>query len=153
MAIFLVQHGRSLPKEQDPLKGLSTEGAIDVRRIVQVAATYGVRVTEILHSGKQRALQTAEIVAAELNPQKGMKAVKGIGPMDDVVAFAETLDLASNVMLVGHLPFLEKLAAFLITGHEGKPVFEMQNGGILCLDYYRETKQVAVKWALMPKVS
>ena len=153
MAIFLIQHGKSLPKEQDPLKGLSAEGAADVRRIAKVAAAYGILVTEILHSGKQRALQTAEIVAAELNPQKGIKAVKGIGPLDDVAAFAGTLDLASNVMLVGHLPFLEKLAAFMITGHADSPVFEMQNGGILCLDYYRDTKQAAVKWALMPKVS
>ena len=153
MAIYLIQHGKSLSKDQDPQKGLSTEGAAAVRRMAQVAATYDVPVTAVLHSGKQRARQTAEIMAAAVNPQNGIQAVDGIAPLDDVIAFAGTLDLSSNVMIVGHLPFLEKLAAYLITGQENKPVFQMQNGGILCLDYYKGTEQVAVKWALMPNVT
>lgn len=152
MAIYLVQHGQCLSKQEDPEKGLSEKGADDVRRIAQVAAGYGVLVNHIVHSGKQRALQTAEILAEILIPKKGITALEGINPLDDAAAFAATLDMASNCMVVGHLPHLEKLAAYLVSGQGEKPVFQLQNGGILCLDHYGDTRQVVIKWALMPNV-
>jgi len=152
MAIYLVQHGRSLSKAEDPQKGLSAIGRDEVRRIAQVAADYGIHIHEILHSGKQRAAQTAEIMAEKLKPEKGVRSVNGINPMDDVVKYAQTLDSGANDMIVGHLPFLEKLTAWLVTGQDGSPVFQLQNGGILCLDRYRDTQQIAVKWALMPNI-
>lgn len=61
MALFLVQHGLSSPREIDPEKGLSEQGTSQVKRIAQVAAGYGVAVSRICHSGKKRARQTAEI--------------------------------------------------------------------------------------------
>lgn len=152
MAIYLVQHGKSLPKEQDPKKGLSPEGIAEVQRIANVAADYGVQVARIIHSGKQRALQTAEIMAEALSPTSGIQATQGIDPLDDVTTFAPSLEVTSDAMIVGHLPFLERLAAYLITGQDRTPVFQMQNGGIVCLDYYRDTKQMVVKWALMPAI-
>lgn len=51
MAIYLVQHGKSLPKEVDPEKGLSAEGLAEVRRMAEVAKGYRVVVSQILHSG------------------------------------------------------------------------------------------------------
>jgi phosphohistidine phosphatase len=152
MALYLVQHGKSLPKEQDPGQGLSEQGRAEVRRIAQVAAGYGVRVSKIVHSGKLRASQTADICAEFLNPVQGIRAIEGIGPMDDVAAFSTQIDLPDNQMIVGHLPFMEKLIAYLITAKTAPPVFRVQNGGIVCLDYYPETTQVVIRWALMPKV-
>jgi phosphohistidine phosphatase len=152
MALYLVQHGRSLPKEQDPGQGLSEEGRAEVRRIAQVAANYGVRVSAIAHSGKLRASQTADILAEFLKPVQGVRAIQGIGPMDDVAAFSTELDIGDHEMIVGHLPFLEKLVAYLITAKTEPPVFRMQNGGIVCLDHYPDSTQVVVRWALMPNV-
>ena len=153
MALYLVQHGKSLSKAQDPRKGLSQEGLREVQMISQVAAQYQIKVRRIDHSGKQRALQTAEILGAALQPSEGVQAVEGMNPLDDVVRFASTLQMPQDRMLVGHLPFLEKLIAFLITGKEDPPVFKLQNGGIVCLDHYPESTNVVVKWALMPDVS
>lgn len=152
MAIYLVQHGQCLSKQEDPQKGLSEKGADEVKRIAGVAAGYGVQVAHIVHSGKKRALQTAELLAEILKPEKGLAAAEGIKPLDDVAAFAAGLDLASNSMVVGHLPHLEKLAAYLVTGQDQTPIFQLQNGGILCLDRYGGTDQVVIKWALMPQV-
>ena len=152
MALYLVQHGKSLSKAQDPGQSLAEEGRAEVQRIAQVAAAYSVRVSAIAHSGKLRASQTAEILAKALKPDDGIRAVEGIGPMDDVVAFATQVDIKANEMIVGHLPFFEKLVAYLITGKTAPPVFRMQNGGIVCLDYYPETTHVVVRWALMPHV-
>ncbi|GBC61125.1 phosphohistidine phosphatase SixA [Desulfonema ishimotonii] len=152
MALFLVQHGKNLPKEADPEKGLSPEGIADVRRIAQVAGGYGVRVSKILHSGKKRAFQTAEIFAEALSPAEGMAGTAGLKPTDDPEAFAEKFRPEDNVMLVGHLPFMEKMAGFLITGDPGLPVFQFQNGGIVCLDTYPGTEDWVIRWALMPRI-
>lgn len=152
MTIYLVQHGKCLSKTQDPEKGLSEQGFDDVRRIAEVAAAYRIVVDEILHSGKKRARQTAEIMAQALAPPKGVNAVSGIKPLDDVPSYAETLNFSSQCMIVGHLPFLEKLAAYVVTGQHQNPIFQLQNGGILCLGNYDSSQQVVVKWALMPHI-
>jgi phosphohistidine phosphatase len=152
MAYYLVQHGLSQPKEIDPRKGLSEEGRRQVERIAQLVRDEAVAVSVIQHSGKQRALQTAELFAAKLNPPGGVAAVQGIAPLDDVEAFAGQVDLTSGTMLVGHLPFLERLISLLITGNPGTPVFKLQNGGILCLDQHPESGLPVIRWALMPTV-
>ena len=152
MSIYLVQHGLSLPKDVDPQKGLSDEGRADVKRIAGVAQGYGIQVAKILHSGKSRAQQTAEIFAEYLSPAGGVDRLDGLKPLDDVVPIASTLDPHSNTMYVGHLPFMERLAAFLLTGSHAKPVFKFQNGGIVSLYEEADLGSWVIKWALMPKI-
>jgi len=152
MALFLIQHGKSLPKDQDPEQGLSPEGVADVQRIAGVAKVYGIRPVLIVHSGKMRARQTAEIFAKYLEPPGGISQRAGLGPLDDVATFAGTLRLDENLMAVGHLPFMERLAAYLVTGSEKRPVFRFQNGGIVCVDHYPDTGNPVIKWALMPRI-
>jgi phosphohistidine phosphatase len=55
-----------------------------------------------------------------------------------------------NIMLVGHLPFMERLTSFLITGSIDKPVLKFQNGGIVCMDRDPDNQYWFIKWALMP---
>jgi phosphohistidine phosphatase len=152
MALFLVQHGKSLPKDKDPDKGLSEEGISDVKRIAGVAKTYTVHVSCIRHSGKKRALQTAEIFASDLEPVGGVEETGGMNPLDDVVAFAATSVNNDDRMLVGHLPFMERLTSYLITGSIEKTLFKFQNGGIVCLDIDPDTDSWVIKWTLMPKI-
>jgi phosphohistidine phosphatase len=152
MALYLVQHGKSLPKDVDPEKGLSDEGIADVRRIATVAEGYGIAVRKISHSGKKRARQTAEIFESALKPEGGVEELSGIDPLDDVAAFAGNLAAKDNQMLVGHLPFMERLAAHLITGASEPPVFKFQNGGIVCMDRHPDTRTWVITWALMPNI-
>ena len=152
MAIFLVQHGLSLPKGEDPERGLSEAGIADVERIAEVAKGYNVPAATIFHSGKTRARQTADIFASALKPEGGVVETAGLNPMDDVEAFSKRLTPGDNAMYVGHLPFMEKLTAFLITGVATRPVFQFQNGGIVCLDAYGDQGGWVIKWTLMPNV-
>ena len=153
MAVYIVQHGKSLPKEADPERGLSEDGIKDVKRIADVAKAYKIGVSEINHSGKKRAEQTARIFAEVLSPSKGFRKIEGIGPMDDVKPFSRQLNSKNNMMIVGHLPFLEKLVSFLITGETDIPVFKLQNGGILCIDQDSATEKWFIKWGLMPDIN
>jgi phosphohistidine phosphatase len=149
MALYLVQHGLSLPKDQDPERGLSPEGIADVERIAEVAAGYKVNVARIEHSGKARAAQTAALFGKYLAPPEGVHTRDDIAPLDDVTALAAELDPAAQLMLVGHLPFLERLTGHLIVGDAERCVFKFQNGGIVCLD---GDGSWFVKWALMPRI-
>ena len=153
MAVYLVQHGLARSEAEDPERGLSEEGVEKVRLIAGVAANYRVKVAEIRHSGKKRALQTAEIFAEFLQPQKGCTVQSGIGPMDEVTVLTRNLGPDSNVMVVGHLPFMERLVSELVTGTVDYTPFKFQNGGIVCLDRGEEEQFWHVKWALMPNVS
>ena len=150
MPLYLIQHGKSLPKERDPQRGLSDEGRAEVHEIAAEARRHGVKVDRILHSGKTRAEQTAEIFAAALDPPNGIEERDGLKPLDDVVAIADDLDAGDNLMLVGHLPFMERLAAYLVAGFTDRPVVRFQNGGIVALDQDPENRTWYLVWVLVP---
>jgi phosphohistidine phosphatase len=153
MALYLVQHGQSLPKDIDPDQGLSAEGVAETKRIADVAANYGVNVSDIKHSVKTRAHKTAEIFASALDPPKGIAEVGGLKPLDDVSTFAAAIDPAENTMLVGHLPFMERMTAYLVTGIADKPIFKFQNSGIVCLNKESDSDSWVIVWTLMPKIA
>ncbi|MEA1991567.1 MAG: phosphohistidine phosphatase SixA [Thermodesulfobacteriota bacterium] len=152
MALFLVQHGKSLPKDKDPEQALSKEGISEVEQIAKVAKGYGIHVSRIIHSGKKRARQTADIFASSLGPEDGVQESSGLKPLDDVSAYAGKINSEDNVMLVGHLPFMERLTSYLITGSTDRPVFKFQNGGIVCMDTDLDSRFWFIRWALMPKI-
>ena len=153
MTLYLVQHGQSLPKDVDPDQGLSQTGVAETERIADVAKGYQVNVGRIMHSVKTRARKTADVFASALNPSGGVEEVEGLKPMDDVAAFAATIDPDTNTMLVGHLPFMERMASYLVTGSVDQPVFKFQNSGIVCLDQDPETKSWIIIWTLMPHIA
>ncbi len=152
MALYLVQHGKSEPKEIDPEQGLSREGVGEVQRIAEVARAYGIQVAQIRHSTKVRAKQTAQILNNALSPPMGAEQIDGIKPMDDVAVLAQDLATKDNLMYVGHLPFMERLVSFLIIGRIEPVVIKFQNGGIVCLDQSKETGGWFIKWTLMPQI-
>jgi phosphohistidine phosphatase len=152
MTLYLVQHGQSLPKDVDPDQGLSEEGIAETERIAGVAKGYQINVGQIMHSVKTRARKTADIFASALKPTRGVKEVEGLKPMDDVAAFAASLTPDTQTMLVGHLPFMERMASYLVTGSLDKPVVKFQNSGIVCLDKDPADESWVIVWTLMPHI-
>jgi phosphohistidine phosphatase len=150
MALYLVQHGRNVGKDVDPEKGLSEAGRQEVARIADMAAKAGIPVAIILHSGKKRAAQTAEIFADALSPSGGVEQSDGMAPLDDVAAFAENIDPKKDTMLVGHLPFMEKMASHLVAGDADRRVFRFQNGGVVSLENDPDAGTWTITGALLP---
>lgn len=151
MALYLIQHGKNLSKEIDPDQSLSEEGRRDVEKIAETAAAYKVLVGRIRHSGKKRAVQTAEIFAEKLGI-KDVKEAGGLKALDDPAEFAKNIVPGENLMLVGHLPFMERMTSFLTTGSTDYTVFKFRNGGIVCLDKLADSQYWSVIWALMPNI-
>ena len=153
MALYLVQHGKNNPKDVDPEQHLSAEGREEVSRIAKTAQEHSLSLKRIDHSPKERAKETAEIFASFLNPEQGVSQREGLKALDDVQALARSLGRDDeDVMLVGHLPFMEKLVAYLVAGREDPPVLKFQNGGIVCLRKEEEGGNWVVDWTLLPRI-
>lgn len=150
MAVYLVQHGKSLPKEEDPAKGLSDNGRQETLKIAEVAKMYQVTASKIVHSGKTRAEQTAQIFREILEVDPPLEKLDGIGPIDDVTDLGNRIDPESGMMVVGHLPYMERLVSFLTAGNPDLHVIRFQNSGIVCLD--RDENGWYIKWTLNPHI-
>ena len=115
--LYLVQHGEAKREEEDPARPLTDKGKSEVEKIASFIAKTGIHIERILHSGKLRALQTAEILASHLKPPRGIEQADALDPLADPKIWAERLkDTNEDIMLVGHLPHLSKLASLLLTG-------------------------------------
>jgi phosphohistidine phosphatase len=153
MMLYLVRHGKSLPKEIDPDQGLTEQGRKEVQQVALKAREMGVSVTRIIHSGKKRALQTAEALSTLLTPGRKPDAHEGLNPTDDVETFALALSDSENLMVVGHLPFMERLAALLTTGSPDRPVISFRNSEIVCIEFEKERQSWVIQWALVPEMA
>ena len=150
MTLYLVQHGLCLEKEIDPNRGLSAEGRAAIIQVAHTASNSGITAPTIYHSGKLRALQTAEIFSEHLKTKK-IEQISGLSPLDNVEEFTNHLQLAEKTMIVGHLPFMERLTSYLITGNPDITIVKFQNAGIVCLDQDKANNW-HVKWTIMPVI-
>ena len=150
MSIFLSQHGKATSKDVDPQRGLTSDGVAEVTRVARILSDSGLAIDVIWHSGKARALQTADIFAASLKPKSGVKSRVGLDPLDDVAVLAGDLPRKRNEMYVGHLPFMERMLAMLITGTTDNCVVRFQYGGVVRLDWDAEEERWVIGWTVFP---
>ena len=147
--VLLVQHGKAYPEEVDPERRLTPEGVEETRRVAAALAAAGVAVDEVVHSGRTRARQTAEIMAEYLRPRLGVREADGLGPNDDPSIWASRLgSIDHSIMLVGHLPHLARLASLLLTGDAGKQVVKFRYSGVVAL--VRDEQGWGVAWYVTP---
>lgn len=152
MKLYLIQHGEATSEQIDPLRPLTEKGQGDVRQIASFLKEAKVRPALIYHSGKLRAKQTAEIIASTLALNELLKERKGLLPQDGPGDIAqEILRSAQDLMIVGHLPFLSKLAAFLLIGREDGNLIAFQQGGVVCLQK-GENQRWQVAWMVVPEI-
>lgn len=151
MKLYLVRHADPKSEAEDPERSLSELGERQADRVGRFALDAGVSVDQIRHSGKKRAEQTAGIIGKHLSPPKGVVAVTGIAPMDDVVPVAEMLSSEEDdVMLVGHLPFMNRLVSQLVFGIPDCAAVDFPKAGMVCL--IRETGEWTIDWFVNPSV-
>ena len=154
MDLYLMQHGEAAAEEEDPARPLTAAGRESGRRVAAHAGATGVRVDRVVHSGKLRAEQTATLLADALGGPP-VSARDGLSPTDRVSLVADwlaTLDAAA-VAVVGHLPFLDRLASLLVTGDEQAQVLAFRNGGLVRLVPKADRPGYAVGWVITPEVA
>ncbi len=152
MKLYLVQHGEALPKEINSDRPLSDLGRQDLEQFARFLAGRGVRVSQVWHSGKTRARQTAELLAAALAPGVKAEARAGLAPNDSTEAFAETLAAwREDAMVVGHLPFMARLVTRLVVKSDDGTTVAYLPGSLVCLER-DEDGDWAIVWMLRPEL-
>ena len=148
MHVYLVRHGEAIPKEQDIKRPLSEKGRSIVEKLANACAAYRLTAKNIYHSTRLRAKQTAEILGFQLDIPVTEKA--GLEPLNPVRPFYEEIENSDgDIMIVGHLPFLEHLVSLMITGEEDKKPLRFQQGGLVCL-LKSEENLWSVIWTVFP---
>ncbi len=152
MNLYLVRHGDAKREEEDPKRPLTEKGFDEVKAVAFYLQKLGIKVKRIFHSGKLRAFQTAEILAQALNPEEGLQEADGLAPMDEPEVWADRVkNINENLMLVGHLPHLERLASLLLCGEPERNILNLKSGGILCLKR-RENQSWYIEWMISPDI-
>ncbi|NIO47813.1 MAG: phosphohistidine phosphatase SixA [Candidatus Aminicenantes bacterium] len=147
MKLYLIQHGISLPEEKDPEKSLSLEGKEETQRTAEFLKAKNIEVDAVWHSPKQRAAQTAQIIVNSIFCSE-IKERDDLNPLDPVANFPEEIKSSNkNLMIIGHLPFLQKLASLLLSGSETNQFISFKNSGVVCLEY---TDTWKVAWMVTP---
>jgi len=154
MKLYLIQHGEAKSEVEDPERSLTPRGEKEVMSVSKVASGLHIMPSKVYHSGKLRAEQTAEIISSALKiPDPSVQSVRGLNPNDDIRPWTERISKEKeDLMLVGHLPSLEKLTSFLLCGDENARLVLIRYGAIVCLDQ-KEDKGWAVRWVLTPEIA
>jgi phosphohistidine phosphatase len=152
MKLYLAQHGDSLSEQVNPERPLSERGREDIRRLAEFVGGSGVRMRRVYHSGKLRARQTAELLGAQLASAEAIEAASGLNPNDPVEPVADQINRwTEDTLLVGHLPFMERLVACLVGGASDRPVATFRPASLACLERDADGRW-AVAWMLRPEL-
>jgi phosphohistidine phosphatase len=150
--VYVVRHGEAVSEKQDPQRPLSPSGREEVERVARMAAAKNVQVSAIFHSGILRARQTAEILAESLRCTSAVQPLSGLRPQDDpAIVKAEIEAAESPIMLVGHLPHLDRLVALLLGGDTESQAMEFPPATMVCCS--NDTSKWKISWTLTPSMT
>jgi phosphohistidine phosphatase len=144
-----MRHGEALAASENPQRPLSPEGRRSVESVARSALERNIKVSAIYHSGILRAKETAEILAEYLMPAGGAAQLSGLLPEDDPAIVKADLEAATaSILLVGHLPFMSRLAGLLVNGDPDRPAAEFFPATMVCC--IRAASQWKMGWRLAP---
>lgn len=150
MNLYLVRHAEAKLGGTDAERGLSEKGFADIEKTARFAAKAGVKVERILHSGKTRARESAEVMARYLKPEDGVRETDMLSPTDDPwVWAARVADMEEDLMLVGHMPYMGCFVSALVAGDAGSRVVDFGTAAIVFLR--REEGVWTIGWMVTPE--
>ena len=152
MKLYLVQHGQASAKEIDGERPLTEFGIADVTRLARFLKQAGIKVDRVLHSGKLRAAQTAELLGAAVAPGTELEISGLLNPNDNPKAFdwqSESWNV--DTLIVGHLPFMAKLVSHLLVADESRQIVAYQPGSMVCLEHVNNSRW-QMNWMIRPEL-
>lgn len=152
MKLYLVQHGEALSKKDNPERPLTQRGRVDAQYMGRLLNQANVSVGRMIHSGKLRAQQTAELLAIEIGFTSEPEVSGLLDPNDNPAAFdwqSESWDL--DTLIVGHLPFMARLVSHLLIDDQDSVLVSFQPGSVVCLEH-REDTHWQISWMIRPEL-
>lgn len=151
MKVYLVRHAKPVDLSVDPARPLSEEGMRDIEKVAGHLALMGEVAPEVIvHSGRARARQTAEVLAARLAPPGGIREERGLRPNDSIDGWDVYLASSPGAMLVGHMPFMGLLSCELTRGEVCGWNTEFRTAEVSCYEC-RDGGDWKLLWHIAPE--
>jgi phosphohistidine phosphatase len=153
MKLYLIRHGKTLSKEEDPKRALSEAGQVEINKLAQfLARQQDVGVKVVLHSGKRRAEQTAEIIAGKMSSEPRVMEANNLEPNADVEVWLDRARvMEESAMVVGHLPHIASLTSRLLHPDAQEEFIEFATGTTACLAR-AEDGTWRLEWLIDPRL-
>jgi len=128
------QHGEAKSEDEDPDRPLTDRGVTDVRRVLAWPPERAAWCSSgSFTRGKTRARHTAAAWGEALGVP--IDEADGLAPRDDPAIWAARVAAETrDMMLVGHLPHLARLAGLLLAGDPDRPLIAFRQGGLVGLE-------------------
>ena len=104
----------------------------------------------VMHSGKLRAKQTAEIMAKAIANGQMIEECRLLRSEHPVAPIIELIQhWNDDTMLVGHMPFMSQLVGALVIGDESHDLVRFPTSTVVCLDRYEHQRWI-LDWVVRP---
>ena len=156
--LYIIRHGVAAERgdayPDDTKRPLSSEGMQKLRRESKALLALDVEFEVILTSPLVRTRQTAELVAAGLDPRPSIVNADSLAPgggFSGVIADLEKHARKTRIALVGHEPGIGELAARLIGSRHA---IEFKKGAICRIDFnvLPPAGPGDLRWFMTPRV-
>lgn len=146
MRLYIVQHGQAEPSEVNPERPLTSQGTHDIQQLAVFLETHAPDISEIWHSEKLRARQTAQLLAEGLSTEPAVMEHPGLCPNDPAEAIASILThCKSSLLLASHMPFVSHLTSLLLTNTPDRTIVSFTPGTCVCLER-NESEEWSILW-------
>jgi phosphohistidine phosphatase len=142
--------------ETDSERPLTGKGKRKMRQIAEAMLAMELSFDLILSSTYVRARQTAIVVTKAFKAQKALHFSELLvpnGSHDNLIGFLNHLEpRPSNVLLVGHEPYMSEFISWLVSGGPHFSVV-MKKGGLckLSTESLKHGRCAALEWLITPK--
>ena len=157
MDIYLLRHASANhydPAKEDDKRPIDKTGEQQSHDVGRALAALDLELDVIISSPLTRAMQTAEIVAAELGHKDKIVTDEALRPEASYEAFEDLLKRSGKkkaVLVVGHNPSMTEFLVQMLSGSGSGEFIDFKKGAVAKVEKDGSQRGV-LKWCLTPKV-
>lgn len=141
MKIYLVRHAAAVPRStenyEDSSRELTKKGKQSAKMLAKFIASYEGKIDLMITSDLVRARQTADAIEKKASIQRRMESAN-LSPEAEPSVFLNLVKWeklkVKSIVIVGHEPFLGRLASLLVSGRDGD-FFKLKKSGWIQLEW------------------
>src|SRR5258706_3421750 len=156
MIVYLLRHASAgeqmADAKKDEKRPLDEDGKLQSQYIGRALAAMDISPDLIISSPLTRAMQTASIVANELDYEAKIEITASMRPQatfEDFQAMLRKFARANSVIAVGHDPSITEFLGKLIGGRGAPARIDFKKGAVAKLDV--RTRSATLQWLITPK--
>ncbi len=157
MDIYFLRHasaGQSSLAGNDEKRRIDKTGEQQSHDVGWALAALDLKLDAIISSSLARAMQTAEIVAAEIGHKDKIVIEDALRPEASYEEFEDLLARYGKnkaIMLVGHNPSMTEFLNRILTGSDSASFIDFKKGAVAKVEK-DESETAVLKWCMTPKV-